>query len=133
MPLILRRPLSEVRFAPRSLSEPNHETDSIPRCNFRWCSAELRISCSRFNLSGPIGPSAHPDAAHTDSSGFLKSLVADPRYSLKWVRGSDTTAIVDLTGPGSDTQCQQGMDVISRSAHVVSVKAVDPAEPPGST
>jgi hypothetical protein len=74
-----------------------------------------------------------PDAARTDSSGFLKSLVADPRYSLKWIRGSDTTAIVDLTGPGSDTQCQQGMDVISRSAHVVSVKAIAPQEVPEST
>jgi hypothetical protein len=66
-----------------------------------------------------------PDAASTSSPGFLTSLIADPRYSLKWIRGSDTTAIVDLSGPGNDAQCQQGIDVLSRSAHVVSVKAVD--------
>jgi hypothetical protein len=66
-----------------------------------------------------------PDAAATSSPGFLASLIADPRYSLKWIRGSDTTAIVDLSGPGKDEQCQQGMDVLSRSAHVVSMKAVD--------
>ena len=72
-----------------------------------------------------------PDAAATSSPGFLSSLIADPRYSLKWIRGSDTTAIVDLSGPGNDAQCQQGMDVLSRSAHIVSIKAVDPgaAEP----
>jgi len=72
-----------------------------------------------------------PDAAATSSPGFLASLIADPRYSLKWIRGSDTTALVDLSGPGKDEQCQQGMDVLSRSAHVVSMKTVDPnaAEP----
>src|ERR1700753_1805636 len=64
-----------------------------------------------------------PDAASTSSQGFLSSLVADPLYSLKWVRGSDTTAIVDLSGPAGDSQCQQGMDLLSRSAHVVSLKA----------
>lgn|SRR3569832_131314 len=67
-----------------------------------------------------------PDAAATSNPGFLASLIADPRYSLKWIRGSDTTALVDLSGPGKDEQCQQGMDVLSRSAHVVSIKAVDP-------
>jgi hypothetical protein len=67
-----------------------------------------------------------PDAASTSSPGFLTSLIADPRYSLTWIRGSDTTAIVDLSGPGNDAQCQQGMDVLSRSAHIVSIKAVDP-------
>jgi hypothetical protein len=67
-----------------------------------------------------------PDAAATSSPGFLTSLIADPRYSLTWIRGSDTTAIVDLSGPGNDGQCQQGMDLLSRSAHVVSMKAVDP-------
>ena len=68
-----------------------------------------------------------PDAAATSRPGFLASLIADPRYSLKWIRGSDTTAVVDLSGPGKDAQCQQGMDVLSRSAHVVSLKAVDPS------
>jgi hypothetical protein len=68
-----------------------------------------------------------PDAASTSDPGFLTSLVADPRYSLKWIRGSDTTAIVDLSGPGADAQCQQGMDLLSRSAHIVSIKAVDPS------
>lgn len=67
-----------------------------------------------------------PDAADTSSAGFLKSLIADPRYSLRWIRGSDTSAVVDLSGPANDAQCQQGMDVLSRSAHVVSLKAVDP-------
>jgi hypothetical protein len=67
-----------------------------------------------------------PDAAATSSPGFLSSLIADPRYSLKWIQGSDTAAIIDLSGPANDAQCQQGMDRLSRSAHVVSVKAVDP-------
>jgi hypothetical protein len=66
-----------------------------------------------------------PDAASTSSPGFLTSLIADPLYSIKWIRGSDTTAIVDLSGPASDAQCQQGMDLLSRSAHVVSLKAID--------
>lgn len=66
-----------------------------------------------------------PDAATTSSPGFLSSLIADPRYSLRWIKGSDTTAVVDLSGPGNDAQCQQGMDVLSRSAHVVSMKKVE--------
>jgi hypothetical protein len=66
-----------------------------------------------------------PDAAKTDNPGFLNSLVADPQYSLRWVKGDDTAAVVDLSGPASDRQCQQGIDLLSRSAHVVDIKVID--------
>ena len=67
-----------------------------------------------------------PDAASTQSPGFLTALVADPRYQLTWIQGSDTSAIVQLTGPGSDSQCSEGIDRLGRSSHVQDVKVIQP-------
>jgi hypothetical protein len=67
-----------------------------------------------------------PDAANTQNPGFLAALVADPQYALRWVKGDDTAAVVDLLGPASDTQCQEGIDRLGRSSHVVNVKVIEP-------
>jgi hypothetical protein len=85
------------------------------------CGAQAADESCRVRLSIQLTP----DAAKTDNPGFLNSLVADPQYTLRWVKGDDTAAVVDLSGPASDSQCQQGIDLLSRSAHVVDIKVID--------
>ena len=84
------------------------------------------VQAQSGNCRVHLGLKLTPDAADTSSSGFLKSLIADPTYALKWIKGDDTSAVVDLSGPGSDTGCAHGVDLLTRSAHVVDVKVLEP-------
>jgi hypothetical protein len=65
-----------------------------------------------------------PDAADPKDQGFLDSLLADPQYRLTWVRGTDTRAVVELTGPASDRRCRAGIQRLAKSAFVLDVKVV---------
>ena len=65
-----------------------------------------------------------PDAASPKDAGFLSSLVADPQYQLRWIKGDDTTALLEMLGPATDDQCSAGVDRLSRSSHVLQVQVV---------
>jgi hypothetical protein len=67
-----------------------------------------------------------PDAALPKNPGFLSSLVADPQYELRWIKGTDTAALLELLGPPSDDNCSDGINRLARSSHVLDVEVVDP-------
>src|SRR5579862_4042408 len=67
-----------------------------------------------------------PDAVSPRDQGFLNALIADPQYELRWIQGSETNAVFELRGPGSDDQCSEGIDRLGRSSHVLDVKVIQP-------
>jgi hypothetical protein len=70
-----------------------------------------------------------PDASNPKDQGFLDSLLADPQYRLTWVRGTDTRAVVELTGPASDRRCRAGIRRLANSAFVLDIKVVAKTPP----
>ena len=69
-----------------------------------------------------------PDVPNPQDPGFLGAILSSPQYQLTWIDGTDTQAIVQLTGPGPSSQCQMAVDKITRDAHVVTAKILEPGE-----
>jgi hypothetical protein len=67
-----------------------------------------------------------PDVPNPRDPGFLSALLADPLYQLVWIRGTNTTAEVELTGPGPEYRCMDEVKRLSRAAHVLDVKVLSP-------
>ena|ERR1700760_3535078 len=76
-----------------------------------WCDVRLSVQLT-------------PDAAVPRDAGFLSSLVADPQYQLRWIKGDDTAALLEMIGPATDDQCSEGVNRLSRSSHVLEVQVV---------
>jgi hypothetical protein len=69
-----------------------------------------------------------PDVPNTQDPGFLGAILSSPQYQLTWVGGDDTSATVQLTGPGPSSQCEAALNKLSRDAHVLDVKVLAPGE-----
>jgi len=70
-----------------------------------------------------------PDVPNPQDPGFLGAMLSNSTgYQLTWVGGSDTQATVQLTGPGPSSQCDQAVSKLSRDAHVLDVKVLQPGE-----
>ena len=69
-----------------------------------------------------------PDVPNAQDPGFLGAILSSPSYQLTWLEGSDTQATVQLTGPGPSSQCEGVLNKLSRDAHVLDVKVLQPGE-----
>lgn len=70
-----------------------------------------------------------PDVPNPQDPGFLGAMLSNSTgYQLTWISGSDTQATVQLTGPGPSSQCDQAVNKLSRDAHVVDLKVLEPGE-----
>jgi hypothetical protein len=69
-----------------------------------------------------------PDVPNPQDPGFLSAILSSPQYQLTWIDGTDTQATVQLTGPGPSSQCQMAVDKLTRDAHVVTAKVLEPGE-----
>jgi hypothetical protein len=65
-----------------------------------------------------------PDVPNPRDPSFLSTLTANPLYSLIWVEGNDTTAVVDLTGPATDYHCEDEIRRLSRDAHIMDLQVL---------
>jgi hypothetical protein len=55
----------------------------------------------------------------------LTSLTANPAYSLSWIEGKGGRQTYDLTGPGADTRCRDGVDLLRRDPEIFEVRVVE--------
>src|SRR5580692_8149530 len=69
-----------------------------------------------------------PDVPNPQDPGFLGAILSSAQYQLTWISGSDTQATVQLTGPGPSSQCDQAVAKLSRDAHILDVKVLQPGE-----
>jgi hypothetical protein len=67
-----------------------------------------------------------PDVPNTQDPGFLGAILSSPQYQLTWISGTDTQATVQLTGPGPSSQCHEALARLSKDAHVLDVKVLQP-------
>jgi hypothetical protein len=65
-----------------------------------------------------------PDVPNPRDPSFLSALSANPLYTLAWVEGNDSTAVVDLTGPATDYHCADEIRRLSRDAHIMDLKVL---------
>jgi hypothetical protein len=65
-----------------------------------------------------------PDIPNPRDPSFLSALSANPLYTLTWVEGHDSTAVVDLTGPATDYHCADEIRRLSKDAHVMDLKVL---------
>jgi hypothetical protein len=69
-----------------------------------------------------------PDVPNPQDPGFLGAILSSAQYQLTWVSGSDTQATVQLTGPGPSSQCDRAVSKLSKDAHVLDVRVLEPGE-----
>jgi hypothetical protein len=70
-----------------------------------------------------------PDVPNPQDPGFLGAMLSNSTgYQLTWISGSDTQATVQLTGPGQSWQCDQAVNKLSKDAHIVELKVLEPGE-----
>jgi hypothetical protein len=70
-----------------------------------------------------------PDVPNPQDPGFLGAMLSNSTgYQLTWISGSDTQAVVQLTGPGPSAQCDQAVSKLSKDAHLLNVKVLEPGE-----
>jgi hypothetical protein len=67
-----------------------------------------------------------PDVPNYRDPAFLSALSANPLYTITWVEGQDSAAVVDLTGPATDYHCEQEIKRLSRDAHILELKVLPP-------
>jgi hypothetical protein len=67
-----------------------------------------------------------PDVPNPRDPSFLSALSANPLYTITWVEGNDSTAVVDLTGPATDYHCDDEIRRLSRDAHILNLKVLPP-------
>lgn len=65
-----------------------------------------------------------PSVSNMRAPSFLNSLVASPMYQLTWVDGSDSTAVYELTGPATDHDCENEIELLKKNANVMDVKVL---------
>jgi hypothetical protein len=57
----------------------------------------------------------------------LTSLTANPAYSMSWVEGKGGRQVYDLSGPGADTGCRDGIDLLRRDPAIFELRVVETA------
>jgi hypothetical protein len=67
-----------------------------------------------------------PDIPNPRDPAFLSGLAANPLYRLTWVKGTDLTAVIELTGPATDYHCEDEIRRISRDAHLMDLTVLQP-------
>jgi hypothetical protein len=67
-----------------------------------------------------------PDIPNPRDPAFLSGLAANPLYRLTWVKGTDLTAVIELTGPATDYHCEDEIRRISRDAHIMDLTVLQP-------
>jgi hypothetical protein len=92
------------------------------------CSAAAMAAESSQECNVRLALTLTPDVPNTQDPGFLGAILSSPQYQLTWVGGSDTSATVLLTGPGPSSQCDAALNKLSRDAHVLEVKILQPGE-----
>lgn len=109
--------------------------------NVKWVSAvavivALGLGCDAAARAVEVQPctvrlalTLTPDVPDPRDPGFLGSMLSSATsYQLTWISGSDTQATVELTGPGPSARCQDAVDKLSRDAHILDLKVLQPGE-----
>jgi len=60
-----------------------------------------------------------PDVPNSRAPSFLDSLAADPLFKLYWVRTTQGSVVLELTGPAPQYRCQTEIRRIRRDGRVV--------------
>lgn len=55
----------------------------------------------------------------------LVSLTDSPGYTLAWIGGRGSRHVYDLTGPGNDALCRDGVDLVQRDPAIVELHVVE--------
>jgi hypothetical protein len=69
------------------------------------------------------------EVADPRNPGFMTSLTGNPLYSITWVSGKGSRVVYDLTGPGSDVMCKEGIEKLRRDAAVLELRVLEPGSP----
>jgi hypothetical protein len=64
------------------------------------------------------------EVANPRNTGFITSLTGNPLYSLTWVEGKGSRHVFDLTGPGADVLCKDGIELLRRDAAILELRVV---------
>jgi hypothetical protein len=64
-------------------------------------------------------------AAGNPRNPQLTSLTDSPGYTLTWVEGKGGRHVYDLTGPGADTLCRDGVDLLQRDPAILELRVVE--------
>ena len=62
--------------------------------------------------------------ANPRNPGFT-ALTANPAYTLAWVEGRGSRHVYDLSGPGTDTQCRDGVELLQRDPAVMQLRVIE--------
>lgn len=62
--------------------------------------------------------------ANPRNPGFT-SLTANPAYTLAWIEGRGSRHVYDLSGPGTDTMCRDGVELLQRDPAVMQLRVVE--------
>jgi hypothetical protein len=65
------------------------------------------------------------EVANPRNTGFITSLTGNPLYSLTWVEGKGSRHVFDLTGPGADAMCKDGVELLRRDAAILELRVVE--------
>ena len=55
----------------------------------------------------------------------LVSLTDSPGYTLAWIEGRGSRHVYDLTGPGADALCRDGVALLQRDPAIVELRVVE--------
>lgn len=53
------------------------------------------------------------------------SLIANPGYSVSWVEGERSRHVFDLSGPGGDFMCRDGVELLRRDPAIWEVRVIE--------
>ena len=56
--------------------------------------------------------------------GFT-TLTANPAYTLACIEGKGSRHVYDLSGPGADTLCRDGVDLLQRDPAILELRVVE--------
>jgi hypothetical protein len=65
-----------------------------------------------------------PDVRDPQATSFLESLTADPLFKLYWIRATEDSVVLDLTGPGPEYRCQSEIRRLRRDGRVLRLKVL---------
>jgi hypothetical protein len=53
------------------------------------------------------------------------TLIANPAYSVSWVEGKGARHVFDLSGPGGDFMCRDGVEMLRRDPAIWDVRVIE--------
>jgi hypothetical protein len=76
------------------------------------CSVRIEV-----HLSGSVSNPRKPR--------LFDSLIANPVYSVSWVEGKGSRHVFDLSGPGADFMCRDGVEMLRRDPIVWELRVLE--------